>query len=280
MKKIILIFLIFCINVNVSEAALKVSPATVEIDANKIKKDYLAGSFSVEGGKDETIRFKIYPEFFEHDKKGGYIKLPDKGQPNSLIDKVKFYPAEFTCKDGIPQKVRFTITDIKSLPPGESRLALFLEDTQTKEYLIQKANGQIGGRIIVKTRMGVPIYLNNGNYSRKGTLDAVAFKKSGDDYICEYKVSSLGNSRLYYSGFAYISQGGKLIKTIPVNPASVDPSKMLEKIQKLNIEKGDLEDGKEYDIKFVLTYNDENNKPKILKQEFKFTPLVSVQKSI
>ncbi len=280
MKKIILIFFIFCINVNVSEAAIKVSPATVEIDANKIKKDYLAGSFSVEGGKDETIRFKIYPEFFEHDKKGGYIKLPDKGQPNSLIDKVKFYPAEFTCKDGIPQKVRFTITDIKSLPPGESRLALFLEDTQTKEYLIQKASGQIGGRIIVKTRMGVPIYLNKGNYSRKGTLDAVAFKKSGDDYICEYKVSSLGNSRLYYSGFAYISQEGKLIKTIPVNPASVDPSKMLEKIQKLNIEKGDLEDGKEYDIKFVLTYNDENNKPKILKQEFKFTPLVSVQKSI
>lgn len=198
--------------------------------------------------------------------------MPDKGQANSLMGKVKVYPTEFTCKDGVSQKVRFTITGVKSLPAGESRLALFLEDVNTKELLIKRADGKIGGRIIVKTRMGIPIYLDKGNYSRKGNLDTVAFKKTGDDYSCLYKVSSTGNSRLYYSGFAYVSQNGNLIKTININSGSVDPNKMLERIQRLDIKKEELQTGQEYEVKFVLTYKDENNKEKVLKKEFKFIP--------
>jgi len=266
------LFALFIFTADIASAAIKVSPAIITIDASKVKKDYITGSFSVGGGKDETIRFKVYPEFFEHNQKGDYVSLPDKGQPNSLMGKLKFYPQEFTCKDGADQKVRFTITDLKTLPVGESRLVLFLEDTKTKELIIRRANGEIGGKIIVKTRVGVPIYLDRGNYTKRGALDSVVFKKDENEYECAYKITSSGNSRINYSGFGYVSQGDKLIKQFVVNGSSVDPNKSLERIQKIDGLKDLIADGQEYKIKFVVTYKDENDREKVLKKEFMFIP--------
>lgn len=283
MKNLLTVFLLFALiifSTNFASAAIKVSPAIITIDASKIKKDYTTGSFSVGGGKDETIRFKVYPEFFEHSVKGDYVSLPDNGQPNSLMGKLKFYPQEFTCKDGVDQKVRFTITDLKTLPAGESRLVLFLEDTKTKELIIRRANGEIGGRIIVKTRVGVPVYLDRGNYTKRGSLDSVAFKKDNNEYECAYKITSSGNSRLNYSGFGYISQGDKLIKQFVINGSSVDPNKSLERVQKIDGLKDLIADSKEYKIKFVVTYKDENNREKILKKEFIFVPNKQTQSKI
>jgi len=274
------LFAIFVFTADFASAAIKVSPAIIAIDASKVKKDYITGSFSVGGGKDEVIRFKVYPEFFEHSATGDYVSLPDKGQPNSLMGKLKFYPQEFTCKDGNDQKVRFTVTELKTLPAGESRLVLFLEDTKTKELIIRKANGEIGGRIIVKTRVGVPIYLDRGNYTRRGNLDSVVFKKDNNEYECAYKIISSGNSRINYNGFGYVSQGDKLIKQFVVNGSSVDPNKSLERIQKIDGLKDLIADGQEYKIKFVVTYKDENDREKILKKEFTFIPNKIAQSKI
>ena len=270
-KLIILLGLLMFFSLSV-EAAIKVSPGYVELDANKSNKDYITGSFSIAGGKDETVRFKIYPVFFEHDTKGRFVELEDKGQKNSLMGKIKFYPTEFTCQNGLDQKVRFTVTDLKSLPAGESRLVLFLEDVNTKEIAIKRANGTSGGRIIVKTRVGVPIYVDKGNYIKRGTLDAVAFKQVGDDLSCEYKVSSTGNSKIRYNGYGYLSKGDNLIKKFEINGSTVESGKFLERIQRLDIDKGLLKEGEEYSVKFVLTYKDENSKEKILKKEFTFIP--------
>lgn len=118
MKRLFILIFISIVSINTANAAVRISPAYVELDANKTKKDYITGSFTVTGGKDETIRFKAYPVFFEYNSKGDFVELEDKGQKNSLIDKIKFYPQEFTCKDGADQKVRFTITGLKELPAG------------------------------------------------------------------------------------------------------------------------------------------------------------------
>ena len=272
MKKILVLLTFLIITVNVANAAIRVSPSYLELDANKIKKDYITGSFSVEGGKDETVRFKVYPEFFEYDSKGRFVELEDKDQKNSLIGKLKFYPMEFTCKNGITQKVRFTITDFKVLPAGESRLVLFLEDVDTKEIVIRKANGQAGGKIIVKTRVGVPIYLDKGNYTKKGTLDTLALKKVGDEYACEYKISSLGNSKIRYNGVAMLSQDGKLIKTMNIYGMTVEGGKFLDTAQRLDIPKDQIVQGLEYKLKFILTYKDERGSEKVLKKEMTFIP--------
>lgn len=272
MKKLVTLLFTLLFAVNIANAAIKISPSYVELDANKTRKDYITGSFTVTGGKDETIRFKAYPVFFEYDTKGRFVELEDKQQANSLMGRIKFFPTEFTCQNGLEQKVRFTLTNLKTLPQGESRLVLFLEDVDTKEVLIKKADGGIGGKIIVKTRVGVPIYLDKGQYTKRGTLDAVAFKQVGDSYACEYKVSSTGNSKIRYTGYGCLSQGDKLIKQFDVHGSTVEGGMFLEKLQTLDIPKDELIPGQEYNVKFVLTYKDEKQNQKILKKEMTFIP--------
>ncbi len=271
MKKLLAILVLFMVT-GFAQAAIKISPSYIELNANKTKKDYITGSFSVAGGKDETVRFKVYPVFFEFDNKGRFVELDDTGQKDSLIGKLKFFPQEFTCQNGLDQKIRLTVTDLKSLPAGDSRLMLFLEDTDTKEVIIQKANGSRGGKIIVKTRVGVPIYLDKGNFSKKGNLDTLVLKRTGEDYNCEYKVSSLGNSKIRYNGVGYLSQNGKLIKQFDLHGTTVLGGKFVEMAQKLDIPQDQLIPGQEYNIKFVLSYIDEKNNNKVLKKDMTFIP--------
>lgn len=280
MKKILFLLFLFLFTLNTANAAIRVSPNYIELDANATKKDFVSGSFTVSGGKDEIVRFKVYPKFFERGIKGTFMELEDKGQKNSLMGKIKFYPSEFTCKNGIEQKVRFTITGTKSLPSGDSRLVLFLEDINTKEIVIKNATGGAGGKIIVKTRIGIPIYVDKGMYSKKGTLDSVAFKKNGEEYECDYKVSSTGNSRIRYNGFCYISQGGNLVNKFEVFGSTVEAGSSLEKNQKLDIPKDLLKEGEDYKMKFVVTYKDEKKHEKILKKELIYTPQKSVNAKI
>ena len=95
MKKILMLLALLILTVNTANAAVKISPSYVELEANKTKKDYTTGSFTITGGKDETIRFKVYPVFFQYDTKGRFVELEDKAQNNSLMGKLKFYPSEF-----------------------------------------------------------------------------------------------------------------------------------------------------------------------------------------
>lgn len=272
MKKIL--FTIFCLifTLNTTQAAIKISPSYVELNANKTKKDFITGSFSVSGGKDEVVRFKVYPKFFEHNTNGDFVELEDKGQKNSLMGKVKIYPTEFSCENGAEQKVRFTITDIKSLPNGESRLVLFLEDKKTKEVIINNLGHGASGKIIIKTRVGVPIYVDKGLYSKKATLDSVALNNQKEGYTCEYKVSSTGNSKIRYKSLVYISQKDNLIKKIDLSGSTIEGGNKLDKTVKLDLNKDELIPNEEYKIKFVLIYTDENNHEKILKKEFNYKP--------
>lgn len=274
MKKFILyILIIFLFCINSANAAIKVSPSYIELDGNTTKKDYITGAFTVTGGKDETVRFKIYPVFFKYDTKGRFVELEDKGQLNSLMGKIKFYPTEFTCANGESQKIRFTITNLKTLPSGESKVMLFLEDTHTREIVLKRANGTIGGSIAIKTRVGVPIFLDKGNYVKKASFDTLQIKNNNGIYECDYKLSSGGNSKIRYNGIGYLTQNNKLIKQFQVNGNAVYGGSYLEQIQPIILDKETLlDDTSEYKVKFVLTYKDENNREKILKKEVKFKP--------
>lgn len=274
MKKIFLIFItLFFLCINQSYGAIKVSPSYVELDGNSTKKDYITGSFTVTGGKDEIVRFKVYPVFFKYDTKGRFQELEDKGQINSLMGKIKFYPTEFTCSNGEGQKVRFTITNLKTLPSGESKVMLFLEDTNTREIVLKRANGSIGGSIAVKTRVGVPVFLDKGNYTKHANFDNLTVKNNNGEISCPYKISSTGNSKVRYYGIGYLTQDNKLVKQFQVNGNVVYGGSYLEQIQPIILDKETvLDDNSEYKVKFILTYKDEHNKEKILKKEIKFKP--------
>lgn len=51
MKNLILLFTVLLFTANLACAAIKISPSYVELDANKGKKDYITGSFSVSEAK-------------------------------------------------------------------------------------------------------------------------------------------------------------------------------------------------------------------------------------
>ena len=256
-----------------ANAAIKISPSTIELNANTTKKDYISTAFNVSGGINETIRFKLYPVFFKYDEKGRFIELKDTGQKDSLMGKIKFYPMEFTCQNGQPQKVRLTITGLKELQNGESRLMLFLEDVNTKEVLLSKLNGNIGGKILVKTRVGVPIYVDKGNFTKKAQFLTLNANENNGILNCAYKISSNGTSKVRYTGYGYITDdNNNLIKKFKVISSNVPggTGSYIEKEQKVDLKDCVLTNGKNYNLKFVLTYKDEQDKEKILKRETSF----------
>lgn len=270
MKKILFVVLVLFMASNFAFSAIKISPSYLEFDVNKTPKDYITGAFSVAGGANETVRFKVYPEFFEHDEKGRYISLEDKGQFNSLMGKINFFPNEFTCANGKEQKVRITVNSLKTLPSGESRVVLFLEDVDAKEVILNRSANGIGGKLIVKTRVGVPIFVDKGNYSKRGTIETLALNKRGDKYDCEYKIASLGNSKIRYNGYAQLIKGDELIEKFEINGRAVQGGKSFDLIQQLPISQDKLVEGQEYKLKLVLVYTDEKQKEKFLTKEVTF----------
>ena len=94
MKKILLFILILFFSFVEAKAAIKISPSTIELNANTTKKDYISTAFNVSGGINETIRFKLYPVFFKFDEKVRFIELKDMGQKDTLMVKKKIYPKD------------------------------------------------------------------------------------------------------------------------------------------------------------------------------------------
>lgn len=272
MKKILLGLLLFFVTASYGYCSVRVTPTRVELDANTTKKDYITGSFNIRGGKDETIRFKVYPKFFTINQKGKMNVLEPKGQKNSLVEKVRFFPSEFTSQNGRNQKIRFTITDLKNIPDGESRLVFFLEDVNTREVFVKSKDGKHNGKIIVKTRVGVPVYLDKGKYTKKGALEKVAVKMKKGNYFCEYKVSGLGNSRIRYTAIAQIVQGDKLVSECKLPGRAVGANDFIEVAQKLDISRDKLNKNENYKLKLILTYQNEKQKDKVLIKEILFTP--------
>lgn len=283
MKKLCLLILMLFFSLVEVKAAIKIAPSTIELNANTTKKDYISTAFNVSGGINETIRFKLYPVFFKYDEKGRFIELKDNGQKESLMGKIKFYPMEFTCQNGQPQKVRLTITGLKTLQNGESRLMLFLEDVNTKEVLLSKLNGNIGGKILVKTRVGVPIYVNKGNFTKKAQILTLNANENNGILNCTYKISSNGTSKVRYNGWGYITDNNNnLLKKFKVISSNIPGgiASYLEKEQKIDLKDCNLNNDKNYNLKLVLTYMDENNKEKILKKETSFNILKSNMNNI
>ena len=72
MKKLFyFLFAIFCSGIfSFSYGEIKITPKIIELDTTGVKGNYLTTSFSVQGGENETIRFKVYPEYFKISETG------------------------------------------------------------------------------------------------------------------------------------------------------------------------------------------------------------------
>lgn len=246
-------------------ASVAVSPTRIEINANKIKTNYITTAIEVKGDSKEPMRFKAYPGFFTIDEKGEVVMKDKASDPHDLSNKIRFVPSEFTVAQGKSQKLRINIAGINQLPDGENRTMLYIEDVNPKEMNIPTGQKGIGAQLIVKTRIGVPIYIDKGKVNKIADIEYLNIVKEKDGLYTDMKVISQGNSKVRYTGRAQIIQDKKLIDEYELKGKVVGDNNYHIAKQKIVTDK--IESPGEYTLRVVLFYLDENGKKKNIKKE-------------
>lgn len=247
-------------------ASVAVSPTKIEINANKLKSNYVTTAIEVKGDSQVPMRFKVYPGYFTIDNKGEVVMI-DKStnDPHDLSKKIRFVPSEFTVAQGKNQKVRLNIANLNQLPDGESRTMLYIEDVNPKEMNIPTGNAGINAQLIVKTRVGVPVYIDKGKVTKDADIEYLNIVKEKNDYYTDMKVISKGNSKVRYSGKVQIVQGKKLVSEYNLSEKVVGANNFY--IDKQKIDMNNIKETGEYTLRTVLSFIDENGKRKNIKKE-------------
>ncbi len=268
MKKLLIAAAIFMTTTTVSQAALKVTPTVLELNANNARGNYITTSFNVQGAEDETIRFKVYPSYFEISDQGKMNEFPQSEDPHSLVKNVRFMPNEFTLANGRAQKVRLTVANLKSLPEGESRMILFLEDVVAKEIILPYKN-DVSTKLLVKSRVGVPLYVDKGKFVKCASFDDLTIKKNTDGMILNAKLLSKGNSKVRYSGKAQIIKDKKLVDEFKMNTNAIKNNGELYVSQNIPLNK--ITETGDYKLRVILNYKNEKEANKQIIKEAEFS---------
>ena len=181
-----------------------------------------------------------------------------------MSSKLRFVPSEFTVPPGKAQKLRVNIANIKSLPDGESRAIIYLEDVNAKEYNVPQAGG-IGAQLILKTRVGIPVYVDKGNFTKKADVESFGIVREKDGLYTQMKIVSTGNSRVRYNGAIQIINGKKLIDEYSLDSAVVGGNNTYTAKQKIETDK--ITKAGEYTIRLVFYYKDEKDNRKTIKKD-------------
>ena len=209
MKKILGLLIALIISTK-AFASIAVMPTKIELNANKNKANYISTSIEVRGDKTRPMRFKAYTGYFKINEKGEVLQLEGQTAPNDISKKVKFVPSEFNVQPGKSQRLRINIAGLNSLPDGENRTMLYIEDVNPKEIMLDTGNSGIGAQLIIKTRVGVPVYLDKGKFVKKAELGAFNVTKEKDGTYVAAKVLSTGNSKVRCSSQVQIYKDKKI----------------------------------------------------------------------
>ena len=266
MKKILGLFIALMMTTQ-AFASIAVAPMRVEINANKIRGNYLTTSINVTGDIRKPMRFKVSSGYFKLNEKNELVIIEDNdgSDPYDISKKIKFVPSEFNVMPGKSQRVRINVIGLNQLKDGESRAILFIEDVDPKEFAIDTGRAGIGAQLIVKTRLGVPLYIDKGKVSKVGELEYFNIKKEKDGLYTEMKINSTGNSRIRYNGKIQIIQGKKLIDEYSIDNQVVGNGSFHISKDKF---KGDkVKEAGEYTVRLILSYEDGNGKRQHIKKE-------------
>lgn len=245
-------------------ASITVSPTRLEINANKIRNNYVSTAIEIKGETNQPVRYRAYAGYFNISDKGEMVMDDNSKDPHNISKQIRFVPSEFTVPPGKSQKVRVNIANIKSLPDGESRAILYLEDINSKEMNIPNNFG-IGAQLILKTRVGVPVYVDKGKFTKLADVETFDVTKVKDGYLAKAKVLSKGNSKIRYYGKIQIAKGKKLIDEITVESHVVGAGNSYTLQEQIKSDK--IKEAGEYTVRLVLTYADENDNKKNIKKD-------------
>lgn len=268
MKRLVITLLTVLFVFTNANAAIKVTPTILELNANEARGDYLTASIDIQGGSSETIRFKIYPEYFKISQQGTMDIIENSQDADYLIKNVRFVPNEFTLQNGKSQKVRLTVYNLKSMPDGESRMVLFLEDVDAKEVYLPSGKKDVATKLIVKTRVGIPVYVDKGRFVKCAYIENFDIKKQDNEIKTMLKLVSTGNSKVRLTGKMQIIKDKKLIKEYPIKNSVASANNIL--FTNDSIPLNDIQEKGTYTIRVILQYTDEKGKLKNIIKESQF----------
>lgn len=245
-------------------ASLAVSPTKIDINATKIKTNYTTTAIEVRGDSKTPMRFRVSTGYFKVNEKGELVFFDKSDDPNDMSKRLKYIPSEFTVAQGKTQKLRLNIPNLNTLPDGESRAMVYIEDVNVKEMNYDTGMDGVGAQLIIKTRVGIPVYIEHGNAVRVADFDYAKITKQKDGYYLEAKIKDTGNSKVRCKGAVQISQGKKLISETKIDDFVVAPGNYNIIRTKINTNK--IESGN-YTARVVVTYKDINEKVKNIKQD-------------
>ena len=264
MKKFLALLTTLFILKSSAFASIAVSPTVIEIDANKIRNNYATCAVEVKGYANQPMRFKAYAGYFTISDKSTMELQPSVGDAHDISKKIRFVPSEFTVPPGKTQKLRGNIANIKNLPDGESSAVIFIEDVNVKEVNFDVSSG-IGAQLILKTRVGVPVYVDKGKFIKKGDIETLEVVKEKDGYYTKMKVLSLGNSKIRYGGKVQIIKGKKLIDEYQIDGKAVGENNFYIAKQQIKMDK--VKEAGDYTVRVIMSYLDENGNKKNIKKD-------------
>ena len=272
MKKVFIVLIIFILKINSVHAAIKVVPTLIELSTNNAKSNYLTTKFSVCADKNETVRFKLYPQYFTISNNGKMNVSDSDNYPDSLVKYARFTPSEFTLKNGISQLVRITFADIDKLPDGESRMVMFIEDVKAREINLPNNNKNVSSKIIVKTRLGIPIYVDKGKFVKVCNFDDLKIECDNKNLAYKMHLSSSGNSKVRYRAKGQLIKDKELIEEFDMDSNTIRANGFFEERKYLpsNLKEGD------YTFRVILTYKNEKGENKSLIKEANFSVANSI----
>lgn len=245
-------------------ASIAVSPTRVELNANKTKANYMTTAIEVRGDSKEPIRFRVYPGYFKITSTNE-MNLDVPSDEHDISKKLRFVPSEFNVQPGKTQKVRINIANVNSLPDGESRAILYMEDVNPKEYAMNTGISGIGAQLIVKTRVGIPVYVDKGKFTKKADIESLNIVKGKDGQYTEMKLVSTGNSRVRYTARGQIINEKKLVYEYSLADAVVGDNNFYVAKDKIPTDK--IKAKGSFTFRVVVSYVDEHGKKKNLTKE-------------
>jgi P pilus assembly chaperone PapD len=116
-------------------------------------------SITVTNNGKEPLRMRVYTENFTYDRQKGFVTISNHDR--SAIQYLQFSPRELVVPPGVTRNIRVASTLPPSLPDGEYRVVLFLEDLKEKKL----QNNANNNPVVMKARVASVFYISKGSGS-------------------------------------------------------------------------------------------------------------------
>lgn len=259
--------MVLIIGINLpANAGLIVSPEKFEFTPDK-DKNYITQAITVKSTDKTPQRYRVYTNYFELTPNAAVMvpKNDPKGEKSlsSFVNDIHFNPYEFTVMPGKTQKIRFTIVNVGKMEKGDKRALIFIEEKQGREKIVSSKDGH-GAKILLKTRYGVPIYIEKGQLAKRAVVNDLILLFENKNQYASVDIASVGKSKVRVTGKIFAMQNDKVVseasfKGFPILAGNKGVSKARFKTP---LAKGS------YKIKAEFFYKDENGKKVYIKKEY------------